>query len=363
MSKFNMPCDSWVGGCPRFIELFTRCAARLHQRFSIGCGKKRGDDQNFDSNVPHCGGEGEFVDDPILPALFAFLRCRKVCFSDRYSPDGSLVMTDGETAAISISPTTGMVMLTMTPQRARLLAASIWLGDGDHRVWLNTLSTTMAAAAEGSGVFERSGSSEEARTAEVVAELDLPLPRDQVPAVDDPSYPADASSAAPVTPSESPVATALRAVTAQAAVEARQAVVEAAAVAAEAAKSAQLARTLAAAEAARAMEVLVSRAAVAVQVLSDARIQLARGMAEADRSTMMNIARETHVAAVTVARAAAQAAMQAATVAADSAMELELEVAATAAAVATVADVTADRLAARADTAAALLEVARGGGA
>jgi hypothetical protein len=275
-----------------------------------------------------------------------------------------------------------VVILTMSPQRAQIIAASIWLGEANHRAWLDDLATMMEAAAEGRGVFDVHGSIIEGEAVPADVALQLPLPRNKL--LRAPDLPLDhlhavaAETVALAWPTDVSVAIALAAVSAQAAQAAEDEVAEAAAKTARAAEDAKVARAVATAKAAEAVAEIVRLTAASVQSQADADVKrvaattadtalLDRAFFDTELSdgpnqsatlaaaAVFTAAEATAAAAAIVARAAEEAALNTAATAADVARSIELEVAAAAAEVAAVADETARRLAARATVAADLV--------
>jgi len=58
-------------------------------------------------------------------------------------------MTDrlSEMTSLTVARSADHVVLTMTPQRAQLVADSIELGDTDHTLWLDSLADLLRSAA------------------------------------------------------------------------------------------------------------------------------------------------------------------------------------------------------------------------
>ena len=53
-----------------------------------------------------------------------------------------------EMTSLTVERSAGHVVLTMTPQRAQLVADAIELGDTDHTPWLDSLADLLRSAAD-----------------------------------------------------------------------------------------------------------------------------------------------------------------------------------------------------------------------
>jgi ribonuclease E len=286
---------------------------------------------------------------------------------------------------ILIHRVAGSVVLTMTPQQAQLVAASIWLGDADHTQWLDDLAgrlrTTADRGSVDAGGYLAGEQAEETpvdvtrATAATSAPADADLsPRQtisgtpRVAASDADAVAAFAQAMTDAADAELEAEADLEALAVGAAALAREAVTSAADRTRHAAHAARVERAAATTHMAEIMAETVAQTALALQLHTDEEArtvaraalaaasivarsvlpgrddvnrQKAASLAETIRVTAVAKAEETALAAAVVARAAAMAAVEVAAIAADAAMALELEVADTAAAVSAVATATA----------------------
>ena len=300
-------------------------------------------------------------------------------------------MTNRNTfSSIVVDRVRGSVILTMTPQQAQLIAASIWLGDADHTQWLDELADLLRTNADG---VSFSGDGRElaggligdrytALDAGSPIEADGPMgaraPKDHyVVAPDAVTGDADAVAAfaralTDAADADLEAAAGVEAVAVEAAVFARDAAASAADRTRHAAQAAKVVRAAATTRMAAIMAETVAQTALTLQLHTDeeartvanaaleaaslvalsvlpgtelANSEKAASLAETIRAAAVAKAEETALAAAVVARAASIAAMEVAAIAADAAMALELEVADTAAAVSAVATATARQVA------------------
>lgn len=261
------------------------------------------------------------------------------------------MVTTHTNQSISIHRQGVEVIVTMTAQQAQLMASSIWLGDRQHRGWLNDLSEALESAADGTGAFGADQPSMMLLEIPEDAAADASASRAMAAGVDrdiDALFSAEALTAALGSATETAVAEALRQVATETAQAAKDAVTVAAEKTAQAAETARRARALATTTAANAMAEVVRRTAASVKLQAEGLAEAARLSGDTDDAAATRTAYETALAAALVARDAAEAALEVASVAADDAMALELEVAVTAADVAAVAEDSALRLEAHA---------------
>ena len=296
-----------------------------------------------------------------------------------------------EMSSLTVERSAVHVVLTMTPQRAQLVADSIELGDDNHSPWLDSLADLLRSAAVNENFSAgRSRNDGPFDAATAVSRTNS----------DNPRWPAPGAPAAHAAPSEletAPVFAESLALAAQAelmaardleelavvATTATRAAVDAAATQTQqAADVARDAQSAAATKIAVATAETVRRTAHLLQLQADEDAELVATAAEEAaglvalavvpgeeavnaetaaflaatiRAAAVAKAEETALAAATVARAAAAAAAEAAAIAADAAMALELQVADTAAAVQAIATATARQVAADQVTAADLI--------
>lgn len=246
----------------------------------------------------------------------------------------------------------GNVVLTMTPDRARVLATSIWLADRTQ--WLDVLAEDLSAAADRRGVFaDQMGAPRAGELLSSVCEASDP----QLGGRNAAGEPGRASTLpienalvdalARAVAAETQIARGLEAAATHAALLAFEAVASAADRTALAAEAASDVRAVATARSAATIAETVRQAASAVLV------------AEEVSAAAVGIAQEVAQQATVVARAAATAAMEAAAAAADAAMALELTVRSAAVEVQTVAALTARRVAEETERAAVVALAAR----
>jgi len=273
--------------------------------------------------------------------------------------------------------------LTMTPQRAELVADSLELGDADHTPWLDSLADLLRTAAEGvpepadgPGIDPHPDAAA-GTCASPLMSADLAWPAPGVVAIpaalsEADSAPAFANALALAAQAEliaardleelavvaTTVTTAAVAAagtqTHQAADVARDAQAAAAEIAIATAETLRRAAHLVQLHTDEEAERVVSAAEGAARLVALAVVpgteainaETAAFLAATIRAAAVAKAEEAALAAATVARGAATAAVEAAAAAADAAMALELQVADTAAAVQAVATATARQVAA-----------------
>jgi len=298
--------------------------------------------------------------------------------------------------SLSVERRASLVVLTMTPQRAELVADSIELGDADHTPWLDSLADLLRTAAEGAPLPvdgpriappSDAPAAASGTSAGLLINADHAWPAPGIVAIPAPmseaeSAPAFADALALAAQAELIAARDLEELAVVATTVTKAAVAEAASQTHQAADAARDAQSAAATKIAIATAETVRRAAYLMQLQTDEEAERVASAAEEAaemvalavvpgteainaetaaflastiRAAAVAKAEETALAAATVARAAATAAAEAAAAAADAAMALELQVADTAAAVQAVATATARQVAADQVTAADLI--------
>ena len=259
-----------------------------------------------------------------------------------------------EKTAFHLERVAGNVVLSMTPQGAQRVAASIWLGDADHSAWLGGLADLLRAAAQETNFFAESWSRESGHDHPAALGTGIrgaaATERGNAP---DLTSSTGGSEMPPEVQAAAAFAEALG-LAAEAAAVTKVAVAASANLIHEAAQAARAVQAATANEAARATAETVKQTALALRVQTqheaekvaraaieaaslvvaattpgteDVDAEKAAFMAATIHAAAVAKAEEAALAAATVARAAATAAAAAAATAADAAMALELQVA------------------------------------